>query len=217
MRRRDLLSAGAVSVSCGLLSCRHGKDGRRAPDARSQRFEPPRGFQSSWKIPLGDVLAGFGPFVGYWFRPETSGNFDRLRFVCANVNRFYASTMPDGAVLFEGDAILRKLPGTGEPLPRAHRINAVFFAEAPAEWLRTRPEPREEFLHFHSCYDASGPLPHGYWMRHVAREPFLFDMGARAGPGSPVYHEIERGPARNFSRIVEFDRGPRWVPGVRRL
>ncbi|MGA9534804.1 MAG: hypothetical protein WBR24_02745 [Desulfobacterales bacterium] len=44
-------------------------------------------------------MVGFGPFVGYYFRPENPGDLSRLRFVCFNENRFYSLDMPNGAKL----------------------------------------------------------------------------------------------------------------------
>jgi hypothetical protein len=35
-------------------------------------------------------MIGFGPFVGYYFRPENPRDLSRLQFVCFNENRFYS-------------------------------------------------------------------------------------------------------------------------------
>jgi hypothetical protein len=110
--------------------------------------------------------------------------------------------------LYEGEAIFVTLPETGNALPRKERINPIFFRTAPDAWLNTRPEPADDFVHFHSCYDAGGPVRAGYWMRHVALEGFQYDMGGRVDSASPLFHRVQPGPDRDFARIVEFDRGP---------
>ncbi len=172
-------------------------------------LEVPRGFAPRLEVFFEGHLYGFGPFVGYYFRPEDPADLTRLRFACFNERGFYASDAPVNALLYEGEAVLARLPGAGFELPTAgDRIEPVFFPDAPAAWLATRPEPRDQFLHFHSAYDASGPTVVGYWLRHVAARAFTYDMGGRVGPGSPLYHRVSPGPDLSFPSIVEFDRGP---------
>ncbi|MCF8024600.1 MAG: hypothetical protein K9J79_07375 [Desulfobacteraceae bacterium] len=47
-------------------------------------------------------------------------------------------------------------------MPDSARINPVYFSEAPYPWLATRPEPKDGFVNFHSCYDAQGAVLTGY-------------------------------------------------------
>ncbi|WP_321494782.1 hypothetical protein [uncultured Desulfobacter sp.] len=154
-------------------------------------------------------MIGFGPFVGYYFRPDDPKDLSRLQFVCFNENRFYSSDMPDGAKLFEGTAVRTTLPLTDAVIPARDRINPVFFHEAPEDWLATRPEPGDEFVHFHSCYNGTGSVLTGYWIRHVALSEFTYDMGGWVGIKSPLYHQARKGPDRDFAKIVEFDKGPK--------
>ena len=156
---------------------------------------------------------GFGPFVGYYFRPHDPSDLTRLAFACFNERGFYASDAPRNALLFEGEAVLTRLPPAEPGIPvGGGRIRPVFFPDAPLAWLATRPEPQEEFVHFHSCYDARGAALLGYWLRHEAKRRFTYDMGARVAPGSPLYHRAAPGPDRDFGRIVEFDSGPGDLP-----
>ncbi|MFZ7125207.1 MAG: hypothetical protein ACOWWM_03515 [Desulfobacterales bacterium] len=168
----------------------------------------PHGYVERIEILHEGRLLGFGPFVGYYFRPPDPSDLSRLKFVCFNIENFYTLDLPAHAQLFRGEALFRVLPDNGAALPGSDRINPVFFEEAPPEWLATRPTPMEEFVHFHSCYDAQGPSRAGYWLRHVGLAEFTYDMGGRVGPGSPLYHAVIPGPDGNFARIVEFDRGP---------
>lgn len=168
----------------------------------------PRGYMARLEINLDGRLYGFGPFVGYYFKPDDPADLSRLRLVCFNEERFYTKDLPRNAKLFEGEAVLATLPETGRPLPSGEaRIQPVFFSQAPPEWLETRPAPQDEFLHFHSLHDAQGPARHGYWLRHVAVAAFTYDMGGRVGPDSPLHHEVRPGVDRDFAKIVEFDRG----------
>lgn len=173
--------------------------------------KPPPGSLARLEILHEGTRVGFGPFVGYYFRPYDPADLTHLEFWCFNERGFYASDAPEGALLFSGEARLTVLPGiTGKPLPSdpAERIVPVFFDQAPAAWLETRPEPRDEFVHFHSGYDRSGPVAVGYWLRHRARAAFRYDMGGRVDTASPLYHEVSPGMDLAFPRIVEFDRGP---------
>jgi hypothetical protein len=168
----------------------------------------PHGYMARLEQVHDGRMVGFGPFVGYYFRPEDPGDLSRLRFICFNENRFYSSDMPNGAKLYEGTAVRATLPRADVVIPAQDRINPVFFAATPEAWRDTRPEPRDEFVHFHSGYDATGPVHTGYWIRHVAVSDFTYDMGGRVGQESPLYHRVLKGPDRDFARIIEFDRGP---------
>lgn len=172
-------------------------------------LEVPRGYVPRLEILHEGRLLGFGPFVGYYFRPEKTGDLGRLHFVCFNERRFYTRDLPANVRIFEGQAVLTALPAGTHPLPAAERINPVFFPEAPEAWLATRPAPAAEFRHFHSAYDARGPTTVGYWLRHAGTAAFTYDMGGRVGPDSPLHHRVAPGVDRDFPAIVEFDRGPR--------
>ncbi len=173
-------------------------------------LEIPRGYQSRLEFVHDGVLLGFGPFVGYYFLPDDPEDPRHVRFVCFNERGFYASDAPVNALLYEGEAVRVRLPDEGRIPPGPERIRPVFFPEAPAAWLATRPEPRDAFVHFHSCYTRDGPVRVGFWIAHRAVRTFTYDMGGRVGPGSPLYHKVTApGVDRGFARIVEFDAGPR--------
>ena len=179
------------------------------PGERAVPLEVPRGYLPVLRLEAEGRLLGFGPFVGYYFRPEDPPDLRRLRFVCFNERRFYTRDLPDNTLLFEGEAVLATLPDVGMTLPRgAERIQPVFPEAIPPAWVATRPPPKEEFVHFHSAYDAEGPVRTGYWLRHRAVAAFVYDMGGRVGPGSVLYHQVELGADRIFPPLVEFDRGP---------
>ncbi|MFO8112586.1 MAG: hypothetical protein R6T92_08785 [Desulfosalsimonadaceae bacterium] len=173
-----------------------------------QALEVPRGYVPEIRVEVEDRIFGFGPFVGYYFKPETPGDFTRLKFICFNERSFYTRDLPENAKLFEGTAVLTRLPDADFDLPESARINPVFFSEAPPQWLGARPEPKDVFVHFHSCYDVQGPVMTGYWIRHDAVAAFTYDMGGRVGPDSPLYHEATPGTDKDFARIIEFDYGP---------
>lgn len=170
----------------------------------------PRGALSRIEFVHGGQRVGFGPFVGYYFRPYDLSDLTRLEFWCFNERNYYTTDLAANALLFTGEARLAELPDNGEALPRdpEERILPVFFEQAPAAWLDTRPEPREAFAHFHSGYGSEGPTRVGFWLRHEGAATFRYDMGGRVGPGSPLYFAVAPGPALAFPRIVEFDRGP---------
>ena len=197
-----LIFAAAVVWACmQAIGC--GQAGEKAAD-----LEIPRGYMAQIRVEQGDRVFGFGPFVGYYFRPETPGDFTRLKFVCFNERSFYTKDLPENTRLFEGTAVLTRLPESDFEIPDSGRINPVYFSEAPAQWVVTRPAPKDEFLHFHSCYDARGAVLTGYWFRHAAVAGFTYDMGGRVGADSPLYHEVFPGIDRGFARIIEFDHGP---------
>ena len=177
-------------------------------DVNKRDLDVPRGYISEIQVEIQDRVVGFGPFVGYYFKPETPGDFTRVRFICYNEGSFYTRDLPENARLFEGRAVLTHLPELDFDLPDSGRINPVYFSDAPRQWLATRPEPKDEYLHFHSCYDAQGPVLTGYWVRHEAVASFTYDMGGRVGRQSPLYHEVRPGTDKAFARIMEFDYGP---------
>lgn len=168
----------------------------------------PRGYVDRLDIQIKDRVVGFGPFVGYYFKPEDSTDLTRLTFVCYNENSFYTRDLPENTLLFEGDAVLTQLVDTGFDVPTQNRINPVFFEDAPQKWVNSRPRPRDEYRHFHSCYDGLGPVLAGYWIRHQGKASFTYDMGGRVGPDSPLYHAVHPGIDKQFAKIMEFDAGP---------
>jgi hypothetical protein len=168
----------------------------------------PRGYSDTLTLQRGGRFYTFGPFVGYYFRPMEANDLSRVRFVCFNEEQFYASDMPVNARLYEGDAVLTELPEVEGAIPdTGERIRPVFFDEAPQRWLDTRPQPREEYLHFHSLHDGSGASRLGYWIRHEAVATFTYDMGGRVDDTSPLHHQVAPGIDRDFARIIEFDFG----------
>lgn len=170
-------------------------------------LEVPRGYRQIIEIEQGDRLLSFGPFVGYYFRPVTPNSLERINFICFNERSFYTRDLPANARLFEGEAILQNLEDVGFALPAENRINPVVFAKAPQQWLVKRPKPQDEFVHFHSCYDARGPVLTGYWFKHIGKARFVYDMGGRVGKQSVLYHEVTKGVDRSFAHLLEFDRG----------
>lgn len=151
----------------------------------------------------------FGPFVGYSFWPDDPTNLASLNFACRNERRFYTLDLPANTLLFTGQAVFGCLPADTPYMPeKGRRMRPVFPEEIPEEWLAQRPEPKEEFSHFHSCYNSQGPVVCGYWLRHVAKEAFTYDMGGRVGPDSVLYHQVQPGVDKDFPLLVEFDQGP---------
>lgn len=191
-----LLSLLLIAAGCGQSG---GND---------KKLSVPRGYVPTIELNLDGRRVGFGPFVGYYFKPESPEDLTRLRFICFNERRFYTRDLPENAKLFEGDAVLTRLKDTGMKIPHQNRINPIFFRDAPEKWLENRPSPQDEFLHFHSCYDAQGAVLAGYWLRHEGRAAFTYDMGGQVGPQSPLYHEVTQGVDKDFARIIEFDNGP---------
>lgn len=173
-------------------------------------LEVPRGYMQRVQVRHDGRLYGFGPFVGYYFRAPDPQNLRRLEFLCFNEQGFYTRDLPHNALLFEGDAVLAELPLAPAALEPGFsgRIRPVFDADLPTAWKETRPAPADQYRHFHSGYDANGAAWVGYWLRHVGKGVFTYDMGARVGPESPLYHRVRPGPDRAFPSSVEFDRGP---------
>jgi hypothetical protein len=182
--------------------------GKGTDASTGNRVTVPHGYMSRLEMIHDGKMIGFGPFVGYYFRPGDPDDLSRLRFVCFNENRFYSSDMADGAKLYEGEAVRTTLSDADIALPAEDRINPIFFEDAPEAWRDARPKPQDEFLHFHSCYNGTGPVRTGYWIRHVAVADFTYDMGGKVGKDSPLHHNVQEGPDRQFARIIEFDRGP---------
>lgn len=169
----------------------------------------PRGYVATLEVEVDGQRYGFGPFVGYYFRPLDPADLSRLAFLCFNERRFYTLDLPENSLLFEGEALLARLPDGDFPLPDGHaRIQPMLFDQAPAAWLATRPEPQDEYVHFHSLYSAVGPVRLGYWLRHRAVTSFLYDMGGRVGSDGPLYHQVAPGIDRAFAHLIEFDQGP---------
>lgn len=186
----------AASVSC------------RPQGEVSVPLSVPRGYLDTLQLTRDGRQLQFGPFVGYYFRPQTVGSLKMLDFVCFNERSFYTTDVPANAKLFEGQAVLTRLPDTEFRIPTAHRLNPIFFEEAPAAWRQTRPEPQVEYRHFHSCYSRAGAARIGYWMRHVGVTNFTYDMGGRVDHDSVLHHHVEQGVTTNFPQIMEFDHGP---------
>ena len=182
---------------------------RNTPDAAGGP-DIPRGYMQTLEIEMGGQLLRFGPFMGYYFKPDTSDNLSYLNVLCFNENSFYTRDMQENALLFKGEAILTTLEPADIRRKGEGRIFPVFFDQAPQSWRQSRPGPEDEFLHFHSCYDKSGPVLTGYWLRHRGMAAFTYDMGQRVNKNSPLYHLVTSGIDRNFAKIIEFDRGPRY-------
>ena len=171
--------------------------------------EIPRGAMQRLIVEHQGQVFEFGPFVGYYFWPEDPKDLTRLNFACRNEKQFYTRDLPADTLLFTGQARFACLPNDAPYNPeKGRRMRPVFGDDIPKRWLEARPEPREEFLHFHSCYNARGAAACGYWLRHVAEETFTYDMGGRVGPDSVLYHQVQPGVDKDFPLIVEFDRGP---------
>lgn len=169
----------------------------------------PPGYVARLQIQVADRVLSFGPFVGYYFKPLSTNDLSRLDFICFNERSFYTRDLPPNALLFEGRARWQKLPDSPDAIPMdGNRIVPVFFSQAPDAWLTSRPHPQDAFVHFHSAYDGRGAVRYGYWLSHVAQSRFIYDMGGRVTPDSPLYHTVEPGPDPKFARIIEFDHGP---------
>lgn len=203
--RSALVKLGWIALWLGLAACQPDRDQtpRKAPPV-------PRGYLDRIEVQEGDRVFGFGPFVGYYFKPSSGGDLTRLDFICLNEHSFYTRDLPVDALLYTGEARWQRLPEHPIALPAAdgQRIVPLFFFQAPEAWREARPVPQEDYLHFHSAYDGRGAVRCGYWLRHTAQARFTYDMGGRVTRESPLYHLVEPGPDRQFARIIEFDHGP---------
>lgn len=170
-------------------------------------LDVPRGYTQVIELEMGDSILTFGPFVGYYFSPVHPHDMSRLNFICFNERSYYTLDLPRNSKLFEGEAVLRTLEKLNFVVPADDRMNPVIFADAPLAWLKNRPAPQDEFVHFHSTYDALGFVLAGYWIKHVGAANFTYDMGGRVGPESILYHEVSPGTDTQFARIMEFDTG----------
>jgi hypothetical protein len=169
---------------------------------------PPRGYYAQLEFIHQGQSLSFGPFIGYYFKPLQGDDVTRLTFVCYNEGQFYTDQLPDDALLYRGEAVLSTLENVRRLPHSDQRITPLFFSEAPPAWLQQRPAPQEEYLHFHSAYDRSGAVSSGYWLRHEPVTAFSYNMGGRLSEDSPLRHQAKPGDARNFPRIIEFDKGP---------
>ena len=168
----------------------------------------PRGYYAQLELVHAGKQLSFGPFVGYYFKPIQYNDLTKLEFICFNERGFYTDDLSNGELLFTGKAVLTTLPDDHPKPEPTQRINPVFFAEAPQEWLVTRPEPKEQYVHFHSAYDKLGATFTGYWFRHQPESSFTYNMGGRVSADSPLFHQASPDQPQNFPHIVEFDFGP---------
>jgi len=168
----------------------------------------PTGYVQRIEIQVDDRVLAFGPFVGYYFKP-TGNDLTRLDFVCFNERSFYTRDLPINTLLYRGRARWSLLPDAQAAIPAdGRRIVPVFFPQAPGAWKQSRPTPSDLYVHFHSAYDGRGAVRYGYGLSHTAQARFIYDMGGRVEPGSPLYHLLEPGPDKAFAQIIEFDHGP---------
>jgi hypothetical protein len=201
LKKRNNILLGILAFLAAVTGCGNGGRG-------SVELQVPRGYVQRLQIMSDLGLISFGPFVGYYFRPVDPSDLSYLEILCFNEKQFYTGGLPENAKLFKGEARLVYLPEAITDISYAERIHPLLFSDAPAEWVDSRPEPEDEFLHFHSCYNAAGPVLAGFWIRHVGVAEFTYDMGGRVTAESPLYHRVENGPDKRFARLIEFDRGP---------
>jgi hypothetical protein len=169
----------------------------------------PSGYLNRLEIQVDDRVLSFGPFVGYYFKPSSGSDLSQLDFVCYNERSFYTRDLPANTLLYTGQARWRRLPKAPGQIPAdGRRIVPVFFSQAPDAWLDSRPVPSDDYIHFHSARDGRGAVRYGYWLRHTAKARFTYEMGGRVARDSPLYHQVEPGPDREFARIIEFDHRP---------
>ena len=185
--KRRLHRIGWFALGLMLMAgCR--VDPAQAPP---EKLQVPPGYVNQLQVEVDDRVLSFGPFVGYYFKPLSANDLERLDFICFNERSFYTRGLPANARLFEGKARWQRLPDAQMPVPgRNGRIVPVFFSEAPGAWLQSRPEPHSDYVHFHSAYDGRGAVRYGYWLKHVALAEFTYDMGGRVTQDSPLYHEV---------------------------
>ena len=80
-----LLTCACAAVMSGCRSDQ-GTDG--SDESSDGVVVVPHGYMARLEQVHDVRMIGFGPFVGYHFRPEDPGNLSRLQFVCFNENRF---------------------------------------------------------------------------------------------------------------------------------
>ena len=99
----------------------------------------PRGYYATLRIVADGRQLHIGPFVGYYFKPVDPSDFSRMDFICLNERQFYTKDLPDGAKLYEGEAIQTTLPRE-IPLPSAQgdRMHPIFDKDIPAAWWATQ-------------------------------------------------------------------------------
>ena len=124
-----LLTCTCAAVIFGCRSVKGESESDSIPDGV---VAIPHGYMARLEQVHDGRMIGFGPFVGYYFRPETPRDLSRLSFVCFNEKRFYSSDMPDSAKLYEGTALLVTLPSADIviPPPRTESIR-YFFRKHP--------------------------------------------------------------------------------------
>ncbi|MFO8047525.1 MAG: hypothetical protein R6U29_00695, partial [Desulfosudaceae bacterium] len=60
-------------------------------------LEVPRGYLAVLEIEQDGRRRGFGPFEGYYFKPDKTTDLTRLKFVCFNERSFYTRDLPENA------------------------------------------------------------------------------------------------------------------------
>jgi hypothetical protein len=105
-----LLNAALRAGLVFLSAC--GQD-RTSADA----LRVPRGFFRTLRIETAGGIVSFGPFIGYYFAPESGSDLSRLRFVCFNERTHYTRDLPENALLFEGQARCTVLPDADFDIP----------------------------------------------------------------------------------------------------
>ena len=109
------LSALLICIALVLMSgCRSDQEPTVDSDGSDRSSDGgavvPHGYMARLEQVHDGRRIGFGPFVGYYFRPGDPVDLSRLQFVCFNENKFYSSDMPNGARLYEGTAVRATLP-----------------------------------------------------------------------------------------------------------
>ena len=167
----------------------------------------PRGYMARLEQVHDGRMIGFGPFVGYYFRPEDPRDLSRLKFVCFNENRFYSSDMPDGAKLYEGTAVRATLPQADITIPAQERINPVFFRKRPRPGATRGRASGTSLSIFTARLQRCGtsadrilaspcgvlPISPMTWGTGREREPTVSSGPQRAGPGLRQDHRIRPG------------------------
>ena len=121
------LICGCVAVMSG---CRSDQERIGGDGSSGGGITIPHGYMARLEQVHEGRLIGFGPFVGYYFRPEDPRDLGRLSFVCFNEKRFYSSDMPDGAKLYEGTALLVTLPSADIVIPGPGQDQSDIFSRS---------------------------------------------------------------------------------------